>query len=274
MSGSMMSCSILEMSSKGFEEAIGGGGWWLWWLWNWRELLVRVVVVVIRLAVADVDQATLASEPNPTNIRSRRHTDSFTTSYPTTTPHYPYQPLSATTMFARRLPALLLRTSTRANSTTALPPLLGTLRTDLKTAMRSKNQVQLTVLRSLLSDIKNAQLSATPPTDDLAILTIINGSRKKAATSLAEFAGAGREDLVAKEKAELAILDEYAALVDTVGEDEIRAAVDKTVAKIQAEGAKVDMGSVIKGVQKELEGKPVVKKAIADIIKEVLSAKK
>ena len=140
--------------------------------------------------------------------------------------------------------------------------------------MRSKNQTQLAVLRSLLAEIKNHELAEKPANDDIAILAIINNARKKAATSLAEFAGAGREDLVAKEKAELDVLDEYATLVETVGEDVIREAVNKVAGLLSTAGSKVDMGSIMKGVTKELEGKPVVKKMVAEVIKEMLAAVK
>ncbi|KAI5858619.1 Yqey-like protein-domain-containing protein [Tricharina praecox] len=173
----------------------------------------------------------------------------------------------------RALPRLAL--SVRANSTaaTAPPPLLTTLRTDLKTAMRAKNQIQLSVLRSLLADITNAQKTATPPNDDLAILQIINKTRQKSAVSIDEARSVGREDLVEKEQAQLSVLDEYAKLVDTVDKEEVVSVVETVLAKLKSEGAKTAMGDVIKAVAKELEGRPVVRSLVAEAVKEALAKK-
>ena len=172
----------------------------------------------------------------------------------------------------RALPRLAL--GVRANSTaTAPPPLLTTLRTDLKTAMRSKNQVQLSVLRSLLAEITNAQKTAAPPNDDLAILQIINKTRQKSGVSIEEARSAGREDLAEKELAQLNVLNEYAKLVDTVDKGEIVQVVESVVARLKGEGARTAMGDVIKAVTKELEGRPVVRSLVAEAVKEVLAKK-
>lgn len=62
------------------------------------------------------------------------------------------------------------------------------------------------------------------------------------------------------------MLDSYAAQVETVGEDEIRAAVNKVI-----EGGTKDMGGVMREVVKAFEGKPVVKGELAAIVKEALA---
>jgi uncharacterized protein YqeY len=177
-------------------------------------------------------------------------------------------------MFSRRVPSLLLRASVRHNSTAPVPPLLVTLRNDLKTAMRSKNQTQLSVLRGLLAEIKNAQLTDRPPNDDVAILQIINKTRTKSATSIAECRSANRQDLVEKEEAQLAVLDGYAGSVKTVEKDEIRDVVEKVVARLQGEEVRVNIGDVMRAVTKEFEGRPVVKSEVASVVKEVLGGGK
>jgi uncharacterized protein YqeY len=176
-------------------------------------------------------------------------------------------------MFSRRAAALLFRAGARANSTSAAPviPLLGTLRNDLKAAMRAKNTLQLSVLRSLLAEIMNAQKTATPPTDDLGILAIINKTRAKSQVSIDEATAVGRQDLVEKEQAQLDVLGQYADMVKTVGRDEIKEVVQRVVGEL---GEGVKMGEVIKVVAKELEGRPVVRAEVAGVVKEVLSAGK
>jgi len=179
--------------------------------------------------------------------------------------------------FRHRLPRLALgiraNSSSAAGTTTPPPPLLLTLRTDLKTAMRSKNQVQLLVLRSLLAEITNAQKTASPPNDDLAILHIINKTRKKSEESIMEARAAARNDLVEKEQAQLGVLDEYAKLVDTVDAAEVVQVVESVIDKLKSEGARTAIGDVIKAVTKELEGRPVVRSLVAKAVSEALAKK-
>ncbi|KAA8904486.1 Yqey-like protein-domain-containing protein [Sphaerosporella brunnea] len=137
--------------------------------------------------------------------------------------------------------------------------------------MRSKNTLQLSVLRSLLAEITNAQKTATPPKDDLGILAIINKTRSKSAVSIDEARAAAREDLVEKEQAQLLLLDAYADMVKTVGRDEIAGVVRRVVDALGQGERK--MGDVIKAVSKELEGRPVVRAEVAGVVKEVLGGK-
>lgn len=139
--------------------------------------------------------------------------------------------------------------------------------------MRSKNQVQLLVLRSLLAEITNAQKTASPPNDDLAILHIINKTRKKSEESIMEARAAARNDLVEKEQAQLGVLDEYAKLVDTVDAAEVVQVVESVIDKLKSEGARTAIGDVIKAVTKELEGRPVVRSLVAKAVSEALAKK-
>nr|POE87851.1 altered inheritance of mitochondria protein 41, mitochondrial [Quercus suber] len=164
---------------------------------------------------------------------------------------------------------------TNATSTIApASPLLLKLRTDLKTAMRSKDTARLSVLRSLLAEITNAAKTSKPVTTDLQLLSLL---RKRAAAAKAageEFRIAGREDLVKKEEQQAKVIEEYAESVDTVGETEIRNAVVMAVEEIKKEaGDKVVMGDVLKrllALGGSLDGKPVEKAQVAAMVKRVL----
>ncbi|KZF25381.1 GatB/YqeY domain-containing protein [Xylona heveae TC161] len=167
-----------------------------------------------------------------------------------------------------------LRTYATAPNTPQVPPLLAKFRTDLKDAMRAKDTTRLNVLRALLAEVTNAAKTSNPYKTDIQLLSLL---RKRAAASKAaaqDFLEANRADLKEKEDAQIAILESYAGGIQTVGEEEIRAAVNQVIEKLKEEGARTDMGSVLKrlvGPGGELDGKPVEKAEVAKIVKGTLA---
>lgn len=135
--------------------------------------------------------------------------------------------------------------------------------------MRAKDTNRLNVLRTILAEVTNASKTDNPPSTDLHILAIIKKARNKSQTSAAEFAGAGREDLAAKENSQIEVLDEYMGQVETVGKDLIEAAVTRALEAAE----KPNLGAVIQAVMAEFEGKPIVKSEIAQIAKELMAKK-
>ncbi|PWW73466.1 GatB/YqeY domain-containing protein [Tuber magnatum] len=158
----------------------------------------------------------------------------------------------------------------RVYSTAQSPPLLLKLRADLKDAMRNKDTNRLNVIRGILSDISNASKTTNPPSTDLDILALINGTKKKSAASIAEFREAGREDLAEKETGQVTILDTYAGMVEKVAEEEIAAVVNRVVKAVKEAGEKVHTGSIMKKTLTELAGKPAVKAEVAAVVKEAI----
>lgn len=159
------------------------------------------------------------------------------------------------------------------STTTPAPPLLAKLRTDLKTAMKAKDTARLSVLRSLLAEITNAAKTAKPISTDLQLLSLLRKRATAAKTAGDEFQAAGRQDLVEKEQEQAQIIKEYAGGVETLGDGDIRDAVVMMVETVEAEGAKLGMGDVLKRLLApggSLEGKPVEKAQVAAIVKQVL----
>lgn len=141
--------------------------------------------------------------------------------------------------------------------------------------MREKDTNRLNVLRGLLAEVTNSAKTATPVKTDMQLLSLL---RKRAASAKAasdEFKTAGRDDLVEREESQVKVLEEYAGGVETMSADEVRDIVIKTVEEAKAQqGSKVNMGEVLKkllGPGGSLDGKPVEKKEVAGIVKEVLS---
>ena len=90
-----------------------------------------------------------------------------------------------------------------------------------------------------------------------------------------QFAAADRPDLKEKEDAQITVLDEYAAQVETMSLDDIRSAVSREISQLKEAGKKVDVGSVLKSLFAAggpLDGKPAERAEVARITKETVSA--
>ncbi|KAL4784094.1 hypothetical protein BJX76DRAFT_328295 [Aspergillus varians] len=165
----------------------------------------------------------------------------------------------------------------RWNSTASpsLPPLMATLRTDLKTAMRSKDTDRLNVLRALISETNNSQKTSSPIQTDLQLLALIRKRANASKDSAQQFLDANRADLKEKEDKALAILEEYGSQVQTISLDDVKAIVSGEVTKLKEAGKKIEIGTVIKSLFAPggaLDGKPAERSEVAKIVKEAVSA--
>ncbi|KAJ5608557.1 hypothetical protein N7537_005176 [Penicillium hordei] len=173
--------------------------------------------------------------------------------------------------FSSRLPARLVRW----NSTSpALPPLMATLRTDLKTAMRAKDTTRLNVLRALISETNNAAKTASPIQTDIQLLSLIRKRLNASKDAAKEFDVAERPDLKEKEDAQVAVLEEYASQVKTLPIAEIKEVVINQIAAMIDANTKPNQGTVLKALFAAggpLDGKPVDRKEVATEVKNALS---
>lgn len=123
---------------------------------------------------------------------------------------------------------------------------------DMKTAMRAKEADRLSTIRMLLAAIKQREVDERIVLDDAAIVGVVDKLIKQRKDSIAAFESAGRADLVAKESAELAVLQAY--LPARLSADEVAAEVAAIVAEVGAAGPG-DMGKVMGVVKARLAGK-------------------
>ncbi|MCJ1419695.1 hypothetical protein MMC32_006051 [Xylographa parallela] len=143
----------------------------------------------------------------------------------------------------------------------------------MKAAMKAKDTNRLNVLRGILAETTNASKTSSPFKTDIQLLSLL---KKRAAASKAaaqEFGAARRDDLKDKEEAQVEVLEEYAAKVETVGTDEIMEAIAKVVEEMRTDGVSVNKGSVLKaviGAGGVLDGKPVEKAEVARIVMRML----
>lgn len=140
------------------------------------------------------------------------------------------------------------------------------LMTDMKNAMREKNQVKLDVIRFVQAAVKNKEIELRPnPISSDDVLTVLKKLVKQRKESIDQFKAANRQDLVDKEAGELKILEEY--MPAQLGKDQIEKIVTEVIAEIKASSIK-DMGAVMKAVSAKTQGS-----ADNKIVSEVIKAK-
>ena len=123
-----------------------------------------------------------------------------------------------------------------------------TLRTQfsdaLKASMRAGDSARTSTLRMILARVKDIDIAARPEpaVPDDAILAALRGMVKSRRESVALYRQGHREDLVAKEEAEIAVIESF--LPQQMDDAAIAAAVDSAIAETAAAGPK-DMGRVM-----------------------------
>ncbi|MDZ7798636.1 MAG: GatB/YqeY domain-containing protein [Patescibacteria group bacterium] len=143
------------------------------------------------------------------------------------------------------------------------------LEADYKKAFKGKNEVAVETLRLLKAEVKNEEIAKREDFDDNKVLDVVMKVSKKHKDSSEAFKKGKREDLAAKEKEQLAVLEEY--LPDKLSEEELRdiicEMIEEADAKTPKDFGKV-MGIIMKKVKNQADGNLVSK-----ILKEELEKK-
>jgi uncharacterized protein len=116
------------------------------------------------------------------------------------------------------------------------------LQDDTTAAMRSGDALRRDVLRMAQNSIYNIEKAKKVTLSEDEVLGVLTREVKTRRESVDAFRTGGREDLVAKEEAEIAILQDY--LPQPLTEDELRTLVDEGVAATGASSAR-DLGKVM-----------------------------
>lgn len=122
---------------------------------------------------------------------------------------------------------------------------------DMKEAMRAKDKVRLGAIRRARAAIKNAEIESGAELDDAAAEKVLRKMARQHEESIEQFTAGGRDELVEKEKAELAAIEGY--LPEQMNEAEIEAIVSEVIAAEGASGPG-DMGGVMKASMARLAG--------------------
>jgi uncharacterized protein len=147
-------------------------------------------------------------------------------------------------------------------------PIVDQINRDITAAMKAKEAERLSALRMVKTALKLRETELPGEVDDAEATRILNTLLKQRRDAAEQYRAASREDLAQKEEGEAEIIKSYLPAAAT--EEEIRQAIDDTVAEVGASSPK-DLGAVMKAVRPRLEGKTVDGKTLSDMVKARLS---
>ncbi len=130
--------------------------------------------------------------------------------------------------------------------------LKATLQSDLKDAMRQKEETRKSTLRMALSAIKLAEVEKGANMDEAAYLAVIQKEIKSRRESIADAERAHRPELVAQAEQEIKVLQGY--LPAAFSQEELEALVKGTIAEVGATSIR-EMGQVMKVLVPRLQGR-------------------
>ena len=135
-------------------------------------------------------------------------------------------------------------------------------------AMRRKDAARLSALRMLKAAFMNREVEKGRALDDHEARQVVQSLVKQRRDSIEQFSKGGRQDLVDKETAEVAVLESY--LPPAVDPALIERAVADAISETGATSAK-DMGRVMKAVMARLAGQTVDGKSVNELVRKKLS---
>ena len=141
-----------------------------------------------------------------------------------------------------------------------------TIDTDIKHALKSGAKDKLSTLRMLSAALKNKQIDKRRPLTEEEVAETVRSLIKQRKDSIEQFGKGGRQDLVDKETAEVAVLEVY--LPQQMSREELDVMIRDAVAQTGAQGAK-DMGRVMKALI-PLVGGRADGKLLSELVKHAL----
>ncbi|KNH01921.1 Transamidase GatB domain protein [Qipengyuania citrea LAMA 915] len=145
------------------------------------------------------------------------------------------------------------------------------IQSETVTSMKAKDKERTAALRLIGAKIKDRDIELrtadSKPDDEAMVTDVLMKMAKQRRESIEMYEDGGRTELAEKEKAELAVIEEF--LPQQMSEDETRAAIAQIKADLGAEGMK-DMGRVM-GELKARHGATLDMSKASGLVKEALS---
>ena len=139
-----------------------------------------------------------------------------------------------------------------------------TLSSEIAVAMKAKDATRLSTLRMLKAALMNKGVEKNRSLEAAEELQVVASLVKQRRDSIEQFTAGGRQDLAAKEAAEITILETY--LPPSVTTEELEAVVNEAMAETGAAGPK-DMGKIMKAAMAKLAGKTVDGKKLNEMVR-------
>ena len=142
---------------------------------------------------------------------------------------------------------------------------------DLTASMKAQDAQRTSTLRMVKAAMMNRKIEKGGELDDEEMQKLLRSLVKSRRDSIEQYEKAGRQELVDKEQAEIAVIENY--LPQAASAAEIEAAVTAAIAETGATSIK-DMGKVMKSAQAALAGKNADGKLVAEMVKARLTAQR
>jgi len=142
------------------------------------------------------------------------------------------------------------------------------IKNDIKEAMRAKDTARRDTLRNINAAIKQIEVDERRELEDADVERILLKYAKQREDAIEQFRAAGRDDLVAKDEAELALVKSY--LPEPMSPEELEEELRAIVEECGAQSMK-DMGRVM-ALARERIGSRADGGAISSVVKKILAS--
>ena len=140
---------------------------------------------------------------------------------------------------------------------------------DLTASMKAQDASRTSTLRMVKAAMMNRQIEKGSELDDDDVQKLLRSLVKQRRDSIEQYDKAGRQELVAKEKAEIEVIEAY--LPQAASQEEIEQAVLAAISETGATSMK-DMGKVMKAAQGALAGKNADGRVVSEAVKAKLTS--
>ena len=138
---------------------------------------------------------------------------------------------------------------------------------DMTAAMKAKDAARTSVLRMMKASVMNREIEKGGELTDDELTKALQSLVKQRRDSIEQYEKAGREELAAKERAEIEVIEDYLPRAAT--REEIESAVNEAIKETNATSMR-EMGAVMKAAQARLAGRNADGRTISEIVKEKL----
>ena len=135
---------------------------------------------------------------------------------------------------------------------------------DMTAAMKSKEAARLSTLRMVKAAVQNREIEKGGPLTDEETAKLLQSLVKQRRDSVEQYEKAGRAELAEKERAEIAVIEEYLPRAAT--REEIERAVSEAVAETGATSMK-EMGAVMKAAMARLAGRNADGRTVNEVVR-------
>jgi hypothetical protein len=138
---------------------------------------------------------------------------------------------------------------------------------DMTAAMKSKEAARLSTLRMVKAAVQNREIEKGGELSEEELTKLLQSLLKQRRDSVEQYEKAGRAELAGKERAEIAVIEEY--LPQAATREEIERAVAEAVAETGASSMK-EMGAVMKAALARLAGRNADGRVVSEVVKSKL----